>query len=329
MICFKHFSLVLVLEPNVTFFTGKCLQNMGAFSYTNSVLDHGVTIGRYCSIGKMLKIFGAEDFPDWISTSPQFYKKDFNSLEDISSISHIERNKNNVIIGNDVWIGDNVTLKQNIKIGNGAIIAANAVVTKDVPDFAIVGGVPAKLIRYRFSPEIFDKINQLQWWQFDIQDLKGLKADNPVEFLNDLEIKINKGLLKKYIPSLITCENIMNFNQFYYFVSQIMKEKIYDKLIFSHDFSKHFYQIYIKNYDKGIHYELLEKKSVIYLCLHFEGAKNCLKQYVDFIRVLSKNSQYVCAISENKLSVEITLDKLNFPLQFKRFFEDTFVFSKQ
>ena len=188
------------LEPNVTFFTGNRLQSVGAFSYTNSVLEHGIKIGRYCSIGAGLKIFGAEHFPDWISTSPEFYKRGFNGLKDISLISHNSRSRNNVIIGNDVWIGRNVTLKQNIKIGNGAIIATNATVTKDVPDFAVVGGVPAKVIRYRFSPEIIDKINRLQWWQFDVQDLKGLKADKPVEFLQDLEIKVEKGLLKNSPP---------------------------------------------------------------------------------------------------------------------------------
>ena len=78
--------------------------------------------------------------------------------------------------------------------------------------------------------------------------------------------------------------------------------------------------------DKGIHYELLDKNEKIYLCLHFEGKKNCLKQYIDFVKVLSKNSQYICGISENKLSVEFPVDKLNFSLQFERFFENTFCF---
>ena len=67
-------------------------------------------------------------------------------------------------IGHDVWIGHGVTIKQGVRIGNGAVIGSNTMVTKDVPPFAIVGGVPAKVIRYRFSKEVIDRLEEIQWW---------------------------------------------------------------------------------------------------------------------------------------------------------------------
>jgi acetyltransferase-like isoleucine patch superfamily enzyme len=76
-----------------------------------------------------------------------------------------------VIIENDVWVGANVYIKNGITIHNGAIVAAGSVVTKDVPAFAIVGGVPAKLIRYRFEQEVIDKILASKWWDQDLDSL--------------------------------------------------------------------------------------------------------------------------------------------------------------
>ncbi len=73
----------------------------------------------------------------------------------------------NAIIGNDVWIGSNVLIIGGIKIGDGAIVAAGAVVTKDVPPYAIVGGIPARIIRFRFDKEQINKLLELKWWNKD------------------------------------------------------------------------------------------------------------------------------------------------------------------
>ncbi len=76
------------------------------------------------------------------------------------------------IIGNDVWIGVNALILDGVKIGDGVIIGANAVVTKDVPAFAIVVGSPAKIIRYRFSDKIIENLLRIKWWDKEAADLQ-------------------------------------------------------------------------------------------------------------------------------------------------------------
>ena len=85
------------------------------------------------------------------------------------------KSNHKITIGHDVWIGHGVIVVGNVTVGNGAILAAGAVVTKDVPPFAIVGGVPAKLIKYRFKPSIIAEIEKLQWWNRSFEDMAALK----------------------------------------------------------------------------------------------------------------------------------------------------------
>ena len=98
-----------------------------------------------------------------------------------------------VLIGNDVWVGANSVIMPGVKVGDGAVIGANAVVTKDVPPYAIVGGVPAKIIKYRFSDEIILKLIELKWWNLDTAIIK----DNievfqkPLSFESLLELEKN------------------------------------------------------------------------------------------------------------------------------------------
>lgn len=198
----------ILLESNVTFW-GFCntLWSMGCHSYSGSNLGYGVKVGRFCSIAVNVSIMGAHHFPDWISTSPVFYNSGYHNLigEDLSNIARQDRN---IEIGNDVWIGSGVVLKSHLKIGNGAIIAANSVVTKDVPPFAIVGGNPARIIRFRFSDDLIQKIQQIEWWNYHLEDFKGLNANNPEQFIDELNEKVLRNNLKHMAIKSLTLSDL-------------------------------------------------------------------------------------------------------------------------
>jgi acetyltransferase-like isoleucine patch superfamily enzyme len=131
--------------------------------------DDGTTleIGNYCSIAINVSILlGGEHSYNAISSYPFYTISKEASLVGLDSGS-----KGSVVIGNDVWIGTNVTILSGIKIGNGVIIGAGSIVTKNIPDFAIYCGNPAKLIKMRFNPEEVLKINKMAWWNWNEEKL--------------------------------------------------------------------------------------------------------------------------------------------------------------
>lgn len=147
---------------------------IGKYSYlAYNVWAIKAKIGSFCSIGDGAYIGGAEHPMDWVSTSPAFEnvrnsfpQKRFADLE-------IPLHKQTTI-GNDVWIGHNAVIKQGVTIGDGAVIGSNAVVTKNVPPFAVVGGVPAKVIKFRFSEEQIQFLQEVEWWNFSDEQLSDL-----------------------------------------------------------------------------------------------------------------------------------------------------------
>lgn len=122
---------------------------IGCYSYITKSL-----LGRYCSIANNVSIGQGEHRLDRITTSSIFYEAPWEILTE-----------GDCVIESDVWIGVDAVVLRGVKIGVGAVVAANAVVTKDVPPFAIVGGVPAKLIRFRFSEEKQKAILLSRWWE--------------------------------------------------------------------------------------------------------------------------------------------------------------------
>ncbi|ENX6806719.1 TPA: CatB-related O-acetyltransferase, partial [Escherichia coli] len=104
----------------------------------------------------------------------------------------------NPIIGNDVWIGNDVVLKGGIAIGDGAVIAANSVVTKDVPPYAIVAGVPAKIIRFRFDSNVIDELLRIKWWNYNYSDLPdNNKCDDINYFVEEMNRLISNGNIQE------------------------------------------------------------------------------------------------------------------------------------
>jgi len=155
-----------------------------------------IYIGNFCSISSRVVIFlGGGHNIDWISGYP------FDSpFVDIPAKDHKTTN-GNVIIKNDVWIGFGATIMSGVTIGNGAVVAAESVVTKDVPDYAIVAGNPARVIKYRFSKDEIDTLLEISWW--DWPD-KYIVEVVPIIQSNDIET------LYKYYKEVMEPKEIKN-----------------------------------------------------------------------------------------------------------------------
>jgi chloramphenicol O-acetyltransferase type B len=153
------------------------LRNMslGRMSYVAELSRIGFAdIGAFTSIGPNVLLGGLGQHPvDRLSTHPAFYSARLQAGDTFSESDLIEELPR-VSVGSDVWIGAGSIVLDGVNIGDGAIIAAGAVVNKDVPPYAIVGGVPARIIRYRFDEETIDALLEWRWWDLDNNQLQSL-----------------------------------------------------------------------------------------------------------------------------------------------------------
>ncbi|HCH27493.1 MULTISPECIES: CatB-related O-acetyltransferase [Psychrobacter] len=207
------FEKNLEIERGVGVLGGLSLPlRMGVGSYSWSALNNLTHIGRYCSIAAGLRILGPRHPIEALTSSSIMYDKHFsmvNFLESEYGYKHASNPNTqkplSIVIGNDVWIGANVTLPRNIYIGDGAVIASNSVITKDVMPYTMVGGNPAKVIKSRFEPEVVKRLLASRWWDYNLEELSSLNMNNPEAFLD----RFNPVMISKLKPQVITSDQLI------------------------------------------------------------------------------------------------------------------------
>jgi acetyltransferase-like isoleucine patch superfamily enzyme len=145
---------------------------LGRFTYTgkNSTLIN-INAGAFCSISWNVSIGAANHDYKKMAQHSFLYNEQYNLIpKDQANI--YDRFREHLIIGNDVWVAAGVVITRGVIIGDGAVIGANSVVTKDIPPYAIAVGAPARVIKYRFSPEIISLMLQTKWWNWPISKIK-------------------------------------------------------------------------------------------------------------------------------------------------------------
>lgn len=149
--------------------------SFGEFTYGQPQLraDYwpcGVHVGKFCSIGPNVQfLIDVEHRSDWVTTYPFPVLKDFPEAHGVTGHPYA---KGNILVGNDVWIGLDAVIFSGVTIGDGAVIGARAVVTHDVPPYAIVAGNPARVIRNRFSEDTVKRLLVIRWWNWPVEKIK-------------------------------------------------------------------------------------------------------------------------------------------------------------
>ncbi len=165
--------------------------SVGRYTYdTYNTLDfpeNVESIGSFSSINKRVSIGGKNHPVEYVSTHPMFYYGENGKQNGFSLEGNLEINsKSKIVIGHDVWVSTNAVILPGVTIGHGAVIGAGAVVTKDIPPYAIATGVPAKVIKYRFSEDIIKGLLKIKWWDWSDEKIRNNihLFYKPKEFVN-------------------------------------------------------------------------------------------------------------------------------------------------
>lgn len=162
------------------------------FIQKDSIINHA-NIGKFCSIAASVVIAPGIHPTHYISSHPSFYSSSQPIAKTFCNTEKFTPFKK-VTIGHDVWLGQNCIVLDGVTIGTGAVVAAGAVVTKDIPAYAIVGGIPAKLIKYRFDKKVRNLLLESQWWNWPDELLKKRSHMfiEPEKFINNLLTDMEK-----------------------------------------------------------------------------------------------------------------------------------------
>lgn len=198
----------VLAEPYTNHPTGRIL-SLGAFSYVRTpLMAPDFRIGRYSSVATGVELSDQEHPLDRISTHPFTTHQHMRELAEREFGKTVSTHHQFIgpapIIGNDVWIGKDAVIKRGITIGDGAVIGARSLVTKDVPPFAVVGGSPARILKYRVeSEELRQRLLSVKWWDYNYADFPKHDPRDIEGFLDMVEARVASGDLQPFTPTRV------------------------------------------------------------------------------------------------------------------------------
>ena len=215
------------------------MYSCGSFSAIASDLGTNVSVGRYTEIATGCTRIGFRHPIESVSINSavfNFYRENVysyfekyekeNGVVEKKSVPTPQPQRGTIKIGNDVWIGNNVVLTGNITIGDGAVICSNAVVTKDVPAYSVCGGVPARVLKYRFSEKICEELIKSRWFDYELGDMFKNKLDFSFPELFLEKFNENKEKLRKL--------DIETFSPYRYMIHKLNNADIKNMIITHH-----------------------------------------------------------------------------------------------
>ncbi|MDL0087811.1 hypothetical protein [Campylobacter gastrosuis] len=211
------------MEEFSTINKGTNICAMGSFSYSNAIIPSiEIKIGRYCSIANGFSLIATKHPLQTISTSSFTYDPNFYIFKDGAinkigkSFEFIPHNKlvpppTPTILENDVYICTNALIKPGITLHTGCVVAQNAIVTKDVPPYAVVGGSPARILKYRFDESTIKRLLALKWWEYHFADFNGISLEKNINFyLDELEKKISNKQITPFKAQKMDFSELIN-----------------------------------------------------------------------------------------------------------------------